>query len=65
LHQSTPVHDDSAIATKSAGTDFNSVSRYTDAWDMTTLDVGDVETVGPMTDSISGRTGDSVEAIFE
>jgi len=65
LHQSTLVHDDSAIATKSAGTDFNSVSRYTDAWDMTTLDVGDVETVGPMTDSISGRTGDSFEAIFE
>jgi hypothetical protein len=36
----TPVHDDSFIAAKFVGTDFNSVSRNADALDITTPGVG-------------------------
>jgi hypothetical protein len=49
-HQPTPVHDDSFIAAKFVGTDFNSVSRNADASDITTPDVDDSETVLPTTE---------------
>jgi hypothetical protein len=53
----TPVRGDSFIATKSAGADFNSVSRNADASDITTPDVGDSEAALPTAESISGRMG--------
>jgi len=51
------VHGDSFIATTSAGTDFNSVSRNADASDLTMLDIGDSEIVLLMTDSLSRPNG--------
>ena len=55
-----PVHDDSVIATTSAGPGFNSVSRNADASDQTTLDAVVAEAALPMTNKLSCRTGDSL-----
>jgi hypothetical protein len=60
-----PVHGDSVIATISAGTDFNFVSRNADTSDLTTLDVGDDATVLPTTDSLYDRMGDFCAAVVE
>ena len=60
-----PVHGDSVIATISAGTDFNSVSRNADASDLTTLDAVVAEAALPMTNKLSCRTGDFVDAMVE
>jgi hypothetical protein len=60
-----PVHGDSVIATISAGTDFNSVSRNADASDLTTLDTVVAEAALPMTNKLSCRTGDFVDAMVE
>ena len=60
-----PVHDDSVIATTSAGTGFKSVSRNADASDLTTLDAVVAEAALPMTNKLSCRTGDFVETVVE
>ena len=60
-----PVHGDSVIATISAGTDFNSVSRNADASDETTLDAVVAEAALPMTNKPSCRTGEFVDAMVE
>ena len=60
-----PVHDDSVIATTSAGTGFNSVSRNADASDLTTLDAVVAEAVLPLANKLSCRTGDFVDTMVE